>query len=48
VNAESDLDECMQMMQEAGFRHLPVLENGKLRGVVSLRDIILMRNRKPS
>lgn len=47
VSADSDLEECMQMMQEAGFRHLPVMEGNKLRGVVSLRDIIL-RTRKSS
>ena len=47
VSADSDLDECMQMMQEAGFRHLPVMEGNKLRGVISLRDITL-RTRKSS
>ncbi len=41
VDADSDLDECITLMREAGFRHLPVVENGKLRGVISLRDIML-------
>lgn len=44
VNADSDLDECITLMREAGFRHLPVVENGKLRGVISLRDIMLRGN----
>ena len=46
VHADSDLDECITLMREAGFRHLPVVENGKLRGVISLRDIMLRGNRK--
>jgi len=45
VSPDDDLDECMQLMREAGFRHLPVMEGSKLRGVVSLRDIML-RSRK--
>ena len=46
ISADDDIDECMQMMREAGFRHLPVMEDGKLRGLISLRDI-MMRARKP-
>ncbi len=46
VDADGDLDECITLMREAGFRHLPVVENGKLRGVISLRDIMLRGNRK--
>ena len=46
VSADDDIDECMQLMREAGFRHLPVMEGTKLRGVISLRD--MMRARKSS
>jgi len=47
ISADDDIDECMQLMREAGFRHLPVMEGNKLRGVISLRDI-MMRARKTS
>jgi CBS domain-containing protein len=48
VDADSDLDECVTLMREAGFRHLPVVENGKLRGVISLRDIMLRGSKRTS
>jgi CBS domain-containing protein len=41
VSADSDLDDCMQLMREAGFRHLPVMEGTRLCGLISMRDIIL-------
>lgn len=46
VSIDTDLEECITMMREAGFRHLPVVDEAhKLRGVVSFRDIILRSNR---
>jgi len=47
VSADADVEECMQLMREAGFRHLPVMEGAKLLGLISLRDI-MMRARKPA
>jgi CBS domain-containing protein len=35
-----DADEAIELMMSNGFRHLPVLEDGRLTGVVSLRDIV--------
>jgi CBS domain-containing protein len=32
--------ECMQKMQRRGCRHLPVVEDGKVVGVLSLRDLL--------
>jgi CBS domain-containing protein len=32
---------CMQLMRRHGFRHLPVCEGKQLRGIVSLRDLLL-------
>jgi CBS domain-containing protein len=45
VSADTDLEECMQLMREEGFRHLPVMDGNRLAGLVSMRDIIL-RDRK--
>lgn len=35
------LVEALDLMQKHGYRHVPVLENGKPIGLVSLRDIFL-------
>jgi CBS domain-containing protein len=34
------VSDCMAMMEEKGFRHLPVVEAGKLIGVLSIRDLM--------
>jgi CBS domain-containing protein len=31
---------ALRQMREAGYRHLPIVDNGKLKGVVSTRDFI--------
>jgi CBS domain-containing protein len=31
---------CMQLMIEKNLRHLPVLEDGKLVGLLSIRDLV--------
>lgn len=36
----SSLDEVRQIMTEGRFRHLPVVEDGRLVGVVSIGDIV--------
>ena len=36
-----DLPTCMTLMRRHGFRHLPICEDRVLKGVVSLRDILL-------
>lgn len=35
-----DLDDALQKMHSVGSRHLPVVENGKLIGMISLRDLL--------
>ncbi len=37
---ETTMDQAMAMMTLGGFRHLPVLENGKLAGIISVRDVV--------
>jgi len=40
VSPEITLKECMVMMTDNHIRHLPVLENGAIIGVVSIGDIV--------
>lgn len=36
----STVDEVMEMMTQRRFRHVPVEENGKLTGIISIGDVI--------
>ncbi len=40
ISAETTLEDCMQLMTDYHFRHLPVLEGNELVGIVSIRDLI--------
>src|ERR1700738_4997036 len=39
VTPDSDLDEALRIMVEGNFRHLPVMEEGRLVGMLFMRDI---------
>ncbi|HOK51012.1 MAG: CBS domain-containing protein [Bacteroidales bacterium] len=40
VTKETSLNDCMQIMTDKHFRHLPVIEDNKVIGVVSIGDIV--------
>lgn len=40
VKPDDPLDGCMAMMAKRGFRHLPVLDAGKIVGVISVGDVV--------
>ncbi len=40
VTPDETIQDCMGVMSSAHCRHLPVLENGQLAGVVSIGDIV--------
>jgi len=41
VSPEETLENCMLLMRRHGFRHLPICDGKQLRGLVSLRDLML-------
>ena len=40
VAPDESVEECLFIMREFGFRHLPICEGKELKGLVSLRDIL--------
>jgi CBS domain-containing protein len=40
---EDTINDVMQKMTSGRFRHLPVVENGKLAGIVSIGDVVKWR-----
>ena len=40
VKPESTAEDCMQLMTDHHIRHLPVMENDKLVGVISIGDVV--------
>ena len=43
ASPDTTIEDALQLMLLHGFRHLPVLENREVRGVVSLRDLAASR-----
>lgn len=40
ITPEHSIDDCMGIMTERRVRHLPVLQNGKVAGVISIGDVV--------
>jgi CBS domain-containing protein len=40
VDVNESIDECLFLMKEFGFRHLPIVSGKELKGLVSLRDLV--------
>lgn len=41
VGADESLEECLFIMREFGFRHLPIVEGKEVKGLVSVRDVLM-------
>jgi CBS domain-containing protein len=41
VSLDESIEECLFIMQEFGFRHLPIVDGKQLKGLVSLRDVVM-------
>jgi len=41
INVEESVENSLFLMREFGFRHLPITDGKQLKGLVSLRDLLL-------
>jgi citrate synthase len=47
VEPDVDVDDAFHRLTEHGYRHMPVVDNGKLVGIVSLRDLVRIAQIRP-
>ena len=47
LGPDSELSDAAQVMLELGIRHLPILQRGRLVGVLSMRDLLDADAREP-
>ena len=48
VDTHATVGEAAMMMVHGGFRHVPIVEKGKLVGIVSIRDLLRLPHESPS
>lgn len=41
VFIDESVEECLFIMREFGFRHLPIVDGKQVKGLVSLRDLLM-------
>lgn len=40
ISPQNNIEDCMKIMTESRFRHLPVLKDNKVLGIISIGDIV--------
>jgi CBS domain-containing protein len=48
VSPETAIDECMAVMTDRRIRHLPVVADGEVVGIVSIGDVVKYRSKQQS
>jgi len=48
VTPETEIDECMALMTDRRIRHVPVVENGDVVGIVSIGDVVKFKSKQQS
>ena len=43
ATSQTTVEQAMEIMDHGYFRHLPVVDNGKLEGIISIRDLVKYR-----
>ena len=46
VTRDYKIDQCMEIMNEKRIRHLPVLENKKIVGIISIGDVLKIMSKE--
>jgi CBS domain-containing protein len=46
VTPDTTIDECMALMTDRRIRHLPVVDDGSVVGVVSIGDLVKFQSRQ--
>ena len=41
VSPDETVDDCLFLMREFGFRHVPICEGKQVKGLISLRDLLM-------
>ena len=48
VSPETEIDECMALMTDRRIRHVPVVEEGDVVGIVSIGDVVKFKSKQQS
>jgi len=48
ISSATTIGEAAGLMVHGGYRHLPIVEGGRLVGIVSIRDLIQLHHEAPS
>jgi signal-transduction protein with cAMP-binding, CBS, and nucleotidyltransferase domain len=48
ANPETTIDECMALMTDRRIRHVPVVEDGDVIGIVSIGDLVKFKSKQQS
>ena len=48
VTPRTSVDECMALMTNRRIRHVPVVEDGEVTGIVSIGDVVKFKSREQS
>jgi CBS domain-containing protein len=40
LDPQTPVTEALRLMSEIGFRHVPIVEQGEVLGIISLRDFV--------